>query len=94
MAAFGVDVELRGNLRFLELQEIDCSVFDVDWVVFGLHDEGGRGVGGGIDVGVGCVVFVGDGEVAGIDDDGEVGAATELVGGVDRRRRGACRSGC
>ena len=84
VAAFGVDVQLGGDFCFLELEEIDDGVFDMDRVVFGLDDEGGRGVGGGVDVGVGREVFVGEREIAGIDDEREVGTAAELVGGVDR----------
>ena len=37
----------------------------------------------GLISGFGRHIFCSHGEVAGIDDDGEVGAATELVGGVD-----------
>src|SRR5579863_842439 len=75
VAALGVHVKLRGDFRVLEHEEIDYGVFDVDGVVFGLHEEGGRGAGGDLDVGVGSEVFVGEGEVTGIDDDGEIGTA-------------------
>ena len=83
MSAFGVDVELGRDLGFLELHEIDDCVFDVDGVVFGLHDEGWRSVGRWDDVSVGREVFVGEGEVPGVDDDGEIGTAAQLIGGVD-----------
>ena len=76
MAALGVDVEFGGDFGVLELLVVDEGVFYVDGVVFSLDDEGGRGVGGGVDFGVGGERLVSEGEVAGVDDYGEVGAAT------------------
>ncbi len=94
MAAFGVDVQLGRNFRVFQREEIDGGVFDVDGIVFGLNDERWRSFFGGMDFGVGRHVLFGDGEIAGIDDDGEVGAAAYVVGGVDRSDRGADRSAC
>jgi len=75
VAAFGVDVELGGDFGVFELLVIDQRVFDVDWVVFGLDDESGRRVGGGIYFRVGGEGFLRQRQVAGVDDDGEVGTA-------------------
>ena len=83
VAAFGVEVEFGGDFGLFEGEEIGGGVFYVDWVVFCLNDEGGRGLGGGMDVELVEVAVFGVGEVAGVDDDGEVGAAGLLVGGVD-----------
>ena len=55
-----------------------CTVSSSAWTM-----KVGGCLVGGVDVGVGCEVFVGEREVAGIDDQREVGAAAELVGGID-----------
>ena len=83
MAALGVDVEFGGDFGVFQGEEVDGGVFHVDRIVFGLDDEGGRGLLGGADIGVGGEILFGEGEVAGIDDYGEVWAATEFVGGVE-----------
>ena len=81
VAAFGKDVQLGWNLRFLQRMEVKERVFYVDGIVFGLDEEGGRRVGGGVD-------SLGEGiegrtirEVGRIDDDGEVWARIRLGGG-------------
>ena len=80
MAALGVDVEFGGDFGVLELLVVDEGVFYVDGVVFSLDDEGGRGVGGGVNFRVvdkaRNLRTDREGEVAGVDDYGEVGAAT------------------
>jgi len=78
-----VDMKLGGDLGVLEREEVDSGVFDVDGIVFGLNDEGGRSFLCGMDISVGREVLFGEGEVAGVDDDGEVGAAAFVVGGID-----------
>lgn len=55
----------------------------MDSVVLGLNDEGGRRLFGGMEVQVAEHGVFGVGEVAGIDDYGEVGAAALLVCCVD-----------
>ena len=52
MAALGVDVELGGNVGVFESAEVDDDVFDVDGIVLGLEEKGGRGGGGGLEGGV------------------------------------------
>ena len=42
VATFGVDVELGGDFDVLEREEPGRRVLDVDRVVLGLDDEGGR----------------------------------------------------
>ena len=83
MAALSVEVEFGGDFGVFQGQEIDGCVFYVNGVVFGLDDEGGRGLLGGKDIGIGGEVLLGEGKVAGIDDYGEVWATAELVGGID-----------
>ena len=84
MTSLGEDVELGGDLCCLQREEVRGGVFDVDGVVFGLEDEGGRGIGGNGEIGVVGEVLLGNCDVAGVDDDGEVGAAALLVGCVKR----------
>jgi len=83
VAALGVDVQLGRDLGVLQGQKVNGSVFDVHRVVFGLKNEGGRSLVGGMDFGIGCEALFGDGEVAGIDDDGEIGPAAYWVSRVD-----------
>ncbi len=82
VAAFGVDVEFGGNFGVFESEEVDGGVFDVDGIVFGLKDEGRRSVGGDGKIGIEGEVVVFEGEIAGIDDDGEIGAAALGIRGV------------
>ena len=83
MAAFGVDVQFGRDFRVFKREKIDSRVFDVDGIVFGLNDERWRSFFGRMNFRIGRHVLFGDGEIAGIDDDGEVGAAAQSVGGVD-----------
>ena len=84
MSALSVDVQFGRDLGVLEGEEVDDGVFNMHRIVLSLDDEGGRGFAGDRDIGVGCEVLVGEREVAGIDDHGEVRAATQLVSGIDR----------
>lgn len=86
VAAVGIDVEFGGDAGAFEGGEVGESVFDaVDVVVFILEEEGGWGLGGdvGADVGVEGEGVVGEGEVAGVEGDREVGAGGGPVGGID-----------
>src|SRR5947209_1962201 len=83
MAAISVDVKFGWDFGVFQRDEVDRGVFDVDGIVFGLNDEGWRSLFGRMDFGGGRKVLLRDGEIAGIDDDGEVGAAAHAVGGVD-----------
>ena len=83
VAAFSVDVKLGWHLRIFEREKIHRGVFDVDAVVLGLNDDRWRSFFRGMDFGVGRHVLFGDGEVSGVDDDGEVGAAANVIGGID-----------
>jgi hypothetical protein len=75
VAAVGKDVHLRGNAGVLEQKEVVDGVFDVDGVVLSLYEEGWRGVGGDVKVGSCFVEVVRLGDVGGIDEHGEIGAA-------------------
>ena len=83
VAAVGVDMKFGGNFGVFESEKIDGGGFDVHGIVFGLNDEGWRSFFSGMDFGVGRHVLFGDGEIAGINDDGEIGPATDAVSGVD-----------
>ena len=83
MAAFGVDVEFGRDLGVFQFEKIKSSVFDVDRIVFSVDDEGRRGVGSDVDFGIGREILIGESEIAGINNDGEVGTAGELVGSVN-----------
>jgi len=81
VAASGVIVELGGDVGVHQGGVIDEGVPAVAAIVFGLDEEGGgRELVGGVG-GVEFLVFRRDGQVGGIDDDGEVGAGVEV--GVD-----------
>ena len=82
MAALSIDVQLGGNLGILQREEIDDGVFYMDWIVLSLHQECGRSLIGGMNVGIRRVVLVRKGKKAGIDDDRKIGTTAELVGGV------------
>ncbi len=84
VSALSVDVHFGRDFGVLESEEVDGGVFDVHRVVLCLDDERGRRFAGNHNIGVGREVLVCEGEVARIDDHGEVRAATELVSGIDR----------
>ena len=77
VAAGGVVVELGGDVGVHEGAVVDEGVAAVAAIVFGLDEEGGgRELVGG--VGGDELGFSGrDGEVGGVDDDGEVGAGAD-----------------
>src|SRR5262245_21579902 len=84
VAAFGVEVEFGRDFELLEGLCVEENVFYVDWVVFGLEEEGGWSRGAGVDA-LGELCERGRfGEVGGVDADDEVGA------GID----GGLRCGC
>lgn len=60
VSTFRVDVQFGGNLRVLQGLEIHRSVFDVDRIVFGLHDERWRSFVGDVDIGIGRHVLLRD----------------------------------
>jgi hypothetical protein len=82
VAAGGVVVEVGGDVGVHEGGVIDEGVLAVGAIVLCLDEEGGGGelVGsvGGVELGV----VGGNGEVGGIDDDGEVGAGADVGVGV------------
>ena len=82
VTASSEDVEFGWNFGLLEGLEVDEGVFLVDGIVLRLEEEGGRGVGCGIDAVGEFVECRPIGKVAGIDDDGEVGAGVEFVDGL------------
>ena len=84
MSTLSVDVHFGRDLGVLESEEVDGGVFDMHGVVLRLDDERGRCFASDHNIGVGCEVLVCEGEVARIDDHGEVRAATELISGIDR----------
>ena len=83
MAAGGIDVEFEGDFFFLEGAGVGEGVLDADGIVSGHGDEGLRRFFGDDEFGgeLGRVFF-GD-EVAGVNEDGEVGFEVEGVRGVD-----------
>jgi len=84
VAAGGVEVELGGDVGVEKSAVIDKSIASVGAIVFCLDEEGGGSelVGGvdGVELGVGGR----DGEVGGVDDDGEVGAGADARVNVGR----------
>lgn len=80
VAALGEDVQLGWNLCLLQCLEVDQGVLFVDGIVFGLEQERGWCVRGGIDAAGQLVERWCIGQIAGIDDEREVGAGTGLVG--------------
>src|SRR5579859_91762 len=84
MPALGIEMHLGWHLRVLQRQKVNGGVFDMNRVVFGLHDERGRSLAGGVDVGVGCEVLVSEGEITGVNDHGKIRTAAFAIGGVER----------
>ena len=88
MTALGVEVHLHRDAGVLERDVVDQRLVDaVHVVVLVLEDERGGRLRGqvGADVGVQPglrQLLVAKGKMAGIDGDGEVGAAGDFVGGV------------
>ena len=82
VAAGGVVVELGGDVGVEKSAVVDEGVAAIAAIVFGLDEEGGGSeLVGGVD-GVELLIVGGDGEVGGVDDDGEVGAGADVGVGV------------
>src|SRR5260370_18457642 len=81
VAALGEKVELGGDLCLLERLKVEERVLFVDRVVFGLEEKGWRGVGGRVDTVRQFVESRSVGEIAGVDDDGEIGAGVAFING-------------
>jgi len=78
VASGGEHVEFGGDLGGGEGLIVDGSVAAVGLVVFGLEEEGRRGEGvGGVGGVEGGEIGI-EGEVGGVDDDGEVGAGVDF----------------
>src|ERR1700753_488452 len=73
MSALGVDMQLGWDLGVLQGHEVDHRILYVDGIVFRLHQKCGRGLLSGMDIGIGSEVLLCDREVAGINDEREVG---------------------
>src|SRR5271170_8279203 len=84
VSALSIDVQFGGNLGALESKEVDRGILDTHRIILSLHDEAGRRLGGDMDLRIWCEVLVGEREVAGINDHGEVGTAVNRVCLVDR----------
>jgi hypothetical protein len=82
VAAGGVHVELGGDALGGQRLEVNGGVLAVAAIVFGLDEEGGRGLVVGGVYGVELRVVGWDDEVGGVDDDGEVGAGVDFGVGV------------
>ena len=81
VSAAGEVVEFGGDVGIHEGAVVDEGVLAVALVVFGLDEEGWRcELVGGVD-GIEGDLIGGNGEVGGVDDDGEVGAGVDV--GVD-----------
>jgi len=83
MSTLSVDVQFGLDLGILEGEEVDDGVFDMHRIILSLDDERRRGLSADVDIRVGREVLISEGEVAGINDDGEVRAATQLVSGIN-----------
>jgi hypothetical protein len=95
VAALGVEVHFRGDSGLLQSHVVRERLLDrVDRVILRLDQEGWRRIGADADVGAKAEILLPAGgaafvlvnpQVAGICGDGEVRAAAQRVGGVDRR---------
>jgi hypothetical protein len=83
--AAGIEVHLRGDTFDLQRLEVGDGIFDVDWVVFGLHEKCRWSAGGRLHGWIQVERAIGCREIRGIDQELKVGAATEAICGVDRR---------
>ena len=72
-------MHLGRDLGVFQRLEVDHAAFDVNGVVFGLGEKGGRSVGAHGELGRERFQVVLRGEIGGIDEDGEIGAATDFV---------------
>lgn len=84
MSALRVNMEFGWYLGVLECEEIDDRVFYVDGIILCLHEEGRRSLSSWVNIRVWGKVLFGEREVARVNNDGKVGAATEFVRSVDR----------
>ena len=82
VATLGEDVQFCWDLCLLQCLKVEQRVFFVDGIVFGLEQKGGRRVGGGVDTTSKFAEGWRVGEVAGVDDEGEVGTGAGLVRGL------------
>ena len=83
VAAGGVVVEVGGDVGVEEGAVVDEGVAAVAAIVLCLDEEGGGGeLVGSVD-GVELLVVGRDGEVGGVDDEGEVGGGADVGVGVD-----------
>src|SRR5580658_340802 len=72
------------DLGVLQGQKVDGGVFDMHRIIFGLQNKRWRRLSSHVNLRIGRKVLLGESEVAGIDDHGEVRPATDLIGGIDR----------
>ena len=80
----GVDVQLRRNIRILELHEINRRVLDVHRIILRLNDETGRSLRRHMNIRIRRKVLLGKREIARIHDHGKIRATTQLVSRIHR----------
>lgn len=83
VTALRVNVQLSGDFGVFQKLVVDEDVFDVNGIVFSLHQERGRRLVRRLDFRIGRKILFGECEIARIHNDREVRAAGELVGIVD-----------
>jgi hypothetical protein len=88
--ALRVYVHLRRNFGVLQGKKIHRGVFNVDRIVFRLHDERRRGLFGRTNVRIRRKVLLRDCQITGINDHREIRPATHLVSRIDRLKLEAC----
>ena len=76
-------MEFEGHLDGLQGRGVTEDVLDPDWIILGHDQEGWGRVGGGIEVGSDAIALVGDGQVARVNEDSEIRATRESIGGVE-----------
>jgi hypothetical protein len=72
-------MHLGRHLRILQCKKINGGVFNVHWIVLGLHDKRWRSVAGGMNVRVRRKILLCERKVAGIDDYCEIRPATGAI---------------
>jgi hypothetical protein len=85
MNSLGIKVHLDRNVGALESGIVRKRAFHVGYsIVLGLNEKRRRCLRGDVDIRIEREVLVGEREITGIDDQGEIRATANLVRGIDR----------